>query len=106
VGIPSGNRPTGADPASPRQQVASDIRGRANVVVCESDNNALRRGIEPVRPPALAGLSLTAHWLGRTPSINNCLEVCLALRTTAATLELRSLFDRKRHMMDVAVDLR
>ena len=33
-------------------------------------------------------------------------EIWFALRTTAATLELGSLFDRERHMMNVAINLR
>jgi hypothetical protein len=33
-------------------------------------------------------------------------EIWFALRTTAATLELGSLFDRERHVMDITVNLR
>ena len=33
-------------------------------------------------------------------------EIWFALRTTATTLELGSLFDRERHVMNVAINLR
>jgi hypothetical protein len=48
----------------------------------------------------------TARRLDRTSSIDNRNEISLVLCTTAAALELGSLLDRKRHMMDVPVDLR
>ena len=39
-------------------------------------------------------------------SIDDGIEIRLAGRTTAAALEQRALLDRKRHVVDVAVDLR
>jgi hypothetical protein len=44
--------------------------------------------------------------LDRACSIHDRNEVCLTLRATAAALELRSLLDRKRHMVDIAAHLR
>ena len=44
--------------------------------------------------------------LGPGSLLHDRKEICLALRTTAATIELGSLFDRKRHMMYIAVNLR
>jgi len=39
-------------------------------------------------------------------AIYDCVEVRFALGATAAALEVGSLLDRKRHVVDVAVDLR
>ena len=44
--------------------------------------------------------------LGRGSMFHDCNEVCLALRATTATLKVGSLLDRKRHVVDVAVNLR
>ena len=41
-----------------------------------------------------------------TSTIYNRVEVGFGLGTTTATLEVRSLLDRKRHVVDVAVNLR
>jgi hypothetical protein len=80
------------------------VAAMRNVVVHEGVNKARKRDIEPVQAPASPYLA--ACRLRRTSCIHDCLKVCLALRATAATLELGSLLDRKRHMMDVAVNLR
>ena len=44
--------------------------------------------------------------LGARSLLHDSKKIWLALRTTAATLELGSLFDRERHVMYVAVNLR
>ena len=41
-----------------------------------------------------------------TSTINNCVEVGFGPGTTTAALEVGSLLDRKRHVVDVAVNLR
>ena len=44
--------------------------------------------------------------LARTSPLHDRNEICLALCTTAAPFKMRSLFDRKRHVVDVTVNLR
>jgi len=44
--------------------------------------------------------------LGTRSLLDDRKEIWFALRTTAATLELGSLLDRKRHVMYVAINLR
>jgi hypothetical protein len=58
------------------------------------------------RPMGQAGDSAFNIALDRAASIHDRNEVCLTLRATAAALELCSLLDRKRHMVDIAVHLR
>jgi hypothetical protein len=44
--------------------------------------------------------------LDRTSSIHDSKKISLASRTTAAAIKLSSLFDRKRHVVDVAFNPR
>jgi hypothetical protein len=57
------------------------------------------------------GLHVACHrsdtrWLTGTSTIHNRVEVGFGLGTTTAALEVGSLLDRKRHVVDVAVNLR
>jgi hypothetical protein len=44
--------------------------------------------------------------LGRGSLLHDRNEVCLALRATAAAFEESPLLDQKRHMVDIALNLR
>src|SRR5262249_796742 len=60
------------------------------------------RGSLPLTPH----LSRTCRWDRTSSSLDNRNEVSLALRTTTAAIELGSHLDRKRHMVDIAFNLR
>jgi len=55
---------------------------------------------------AYARLHSNFRSLGRPASLHDRKEVSLASRTTAAAIKLSSLFNRKRHVVDVAFNPR
>jgi len=74
-----------------------------------AEGRANRRSI-PGQAGARSKLLLTfsrssAGWLPRTSSLHDREEVFRAPRATAAALKVGPLFDRKRHMMNVTVNV-
>jgi len=64
----------------------------------------MRRGA-PTAASGPAAPSFPGRWY-RRPSVDDRDQICLAAGAAAATLEMGPLLDRKRHVVDVAVNLR
>jgi hypothetical protein len=68
--------------------------------------SATAQHLRPPQPQHCSALLHVELFLGRPASLRDRKEVSLASRTTAAAIKLSSLFNRKRHVVDVAFNPR
>jgi len=80
----------------------SENPGMANLIAAIELYKRLREH----RMASMPDFHSSTRGLGPRSLLHDRKEIRFTLRTTAATLELGSLFDRERHVMDITVNLR